>query len=158
MKNIFSDYYYGNYIQKWVDFSSSYYRASVSSPVNEKLSILPLMFDVNKNPFFNVQKLTYEQLDFIRKQKDIDLSKMKLSQLAIENYKNSTGDKLGKVASFIDKNGQRINSIIQKIDSKYDADYLDKVDTVTKSVQQFFETGRDTLSVYNNNRTIKKSV
>ena len=158
MKNIFSDYYYGNYIQKWVDFSSSFYRASISSPVNEKLSILPLMFDVNKNPFFNVQKLTYEQLDFIRKQKDIDLSKMKLSQLAIENYKNSTGDKLGKVASFIDKNGQRINSIIQKIDSKYDADYLDKVDTVTKSVQQFFETGRDTLSVYNNNRTIKKSV
>ena len=157
LRNIFQDYYFSNYIQKWIEFPSNFYKASVTAPVNEKLSILPIMFDVNKNPFFNVQKLMYEELDFISKQKEIDLSKIKLSQSAIDNFKSS--NKLtGKVNSFISQNEKKISSIIDKLDSNNDADYMDKVENVTEDVEKFFNAGKDLLSVFNSKTIIKKYI
>lgn len=154
LRSIFMNYYFTNYVSKWVNFGSDFYKASIHAPLKEKLSILHLMFDVDQNPFFAIQKLTYDQLSFISQYKSIDLSKLKLSQISINSYK--TTNKNNKVKQVIKKGERQLNTIMKAIDDNNNVDYLDQVETVVDNIGKFFDAGKNTIRNYNSNNLIKK--
>lgn len=152
-KSTFREYYTANFKQKWIAYMRNFYSAIENSPIDQRLSILPLMSDPSKNPFFKMQSIAYNQLSFISKYTDVDLQYMKIQQRGIETF--STMQKSSVVGNIVNKGEFQINGLISKVGNTNAADEINEIESVANDSSEFFKFLTERSQVYSSKKTAR---
>lgn len=155
-KEVFKEYYYSNFKQKWLNYLRNFYAAVENSPIDQRVSIIPLMTDPAKNPFFRMQDEAYRQLSFISKYTDIDLKYMTLQQNGIKTY--SSLQKASVVGNIVNKSEFRIKGLLNKVGASSSAEEINNIETIANDSDEFFKYFVYKSQVYSSYKSAKLSL
>ncbi len=146
-KQVFMDYYASNFKSKWIRFLSNIQKTSDDAHIQERMSIVPILSDPERNPFFLVYNRAYQELSFISKFTDVDISHMLLEQLAAVsfNVKEKTSE-LSKLAGKVGISPDKISKITDP--SKISPELQNKMEDVAKMMTDYFAGLENASAMY----------
>ena len=150
-KKVFMEYYVQNFYHKWTDFIVNFHLAINGIGMHDRVSMAPVMDNVDSNPFFNVYLRGEQELKFISQfNEKINNTYMDRSFMGIKYYKTLSDNSLAD--ALIKKQAGNVSKIIGDLkklgNKKNDDNDMENYATLTELNKKYFTTLSSMLMLY----------